>query len=67
MTAHPRVGSVWAFRYPGAPQGDHEFQVTGVFTKDGVTYIESERLDSGAHRRGRLDYALDYAEPVSTD
>ncbi|GGT43686.1 hypothetical protein GCM10010207_49990 [Streptomyces atratus] len=41
--------------------------MTGVFTTDGVTYIESERLDSGAHRRERLDYALDYAEPVSTD
>ncbi|WP_406253608.1 DUF6233 domain-containing protein [Streptomyces atratus] len=67
MTAHPRVGSVWAFRYPGALQHDHEFRVTGVFTIDGVTYIESERLDSGAHCRGRLDYALAYAEPVSTD
>ncbi|MFB7209446.1 hypothetical protein [Streptomyces sp. NPDC056255] len=67
MTAYPRIGSVWAFRYPDAPQHDHEFRVTGVFTKDGVTYIESERLDSGALCRGRLDDSLCYAEPVVTD
>ncbi|MER5853973.1 hypothetical protein ABT126_45795 [Streptomyces sp. NPDC002012] len=67
MTAQPRIGSVWAFRYPDAPQHDHEFQVTGVFTKGGVTYIESERFDIGAIHGGRLDDVLEYAELVSTD
>ncbi|MFE1959821.1 hypothetical protein [Streptomyces sp. NPDC059479] len=66
MTAHPRIGSIWVWRYPDAPQHDYDFRVTGVFTKDSVTYIESERLDSGALRRGRLDDILEYAEPVST-
>ncbi|MFF2149256.1 hypothetical protein [Kitasatospora sp. NPDC058190] len=67
MTAHPTIGSVWARRHPDAPQHDHDFRVTGVFVKDGVTYIESERLDSGALHRGRLDDVLEYAEPVNTN
>ncbi|MFD7875155.1 hypothetical protein ACFV5G_13790 [Streptomyces sp. NPDC059766] len=67
MTARPRIGSVWARRYPGYPQHDFDFRVTGVFTRDDVTYIEVEELESGLPRRGLLEYMLDYAEPLSTE
>ncbi|MBC9712358.1 hypothetical protein H9Y04_07205 [Streptomyces sp. TRM66268-LWL] len=67
MTAPPRIGSVWARRYPGYPQHDFDFRVTGVFTRDDVTYVEVEELGSGSPRRGRLVYILDYAEPVSSE
>ncbi|MCX5009427.1 hypothetical protein OG765_00120 [Streptomyces sp. NBC_00555] len=67
MTAHPKVGSVWARRYPGFPQHDRDFRVTGVFTKDSVTYVETEQLDNGGLSRGRLDHVLEYAECVSTE
>ncbi|MET7526662.1 hypothetical protein [Streptomyces sp900116325] len=68
MTTHPRIGSVWAVRFPGEPQHDYKFRVTGVFTKDGVTYVEEERLGSGSSLgRGRLEDVLAYAEPVSDE
>ncbi|MET7552449.1 hypothetical protein ABZS95_43360 [Streptomyces sp. NPDC005479] len=67
MTTHPRIGSIWAVRFPGEPQHDYDFRVTGVFTKDGVTYVEEERLGSGGLRRGRLEDILAYAEPVSDE
>lgn len=67
MASHPAIGSVWAFRCPGAPRFDRDFRVTGVFTKDGATYIESERLDTGAMSRNRLDVILEFSKPVSTD
>ncbi|MFE5114036.1 hypothetical protein [Streptomyces sp. NPDC056663] len=66
MTTHPRIGSIWAVRFPDAPQHDYKFRVTGVFTKDGVTYVEEERLGSGGLRRGRLEDILAYAEPSAT-
>ncbi|SCF67864.1 hypothetical protein [Streptomyces sp. Ncost-T10-10d] len=65
MTAQPRIGSVWARRYPDAPQHDSDFRVTGVFTIGTVTYIETEEIESGALCRGRLEHILEYAKPVS--
>ncbi|MFE5584594.1 hypothetical protein [Kitasatospora sp. NPDC056531] len=67
MTAHPTIGSVWARRYPDAPHHNHDFRVTGVFVKDGVTYIEAEQLGSGALHRALLDDVLEYAEPIGAD
>ncbi|MFF0287803.1 hypothetical protein [Streptomyces sp. NPDC005262] len=67
MTGHPRIGSIWALRFPGAPQHDYEVRVTGVFTQDSVTYIETERLDNGGLSRGRLEDILEYAQPVSSE
>ncbi|WP_371795674.1 hypothetical protein [Streptomyces sp. NBC_01718] len=64
MTAHPRIGSIWALRFPGTPQYDYHLRVTGVFTKDDVTYVETERLESGGLSRGRLEDVLGCAEPV---
>jgi hypothetical protein len=67
VTTLPRIGSVWARRYPGYPQHDFDFRVTGVFTRDGVTYVEVEELESGSPRRGLLEYMFDHAEPVSNE
>lgn len=64
MTAQPQVGSVWARRFPDAPQHDFCFRVTGVFTAGDVTYVETEQLESGGLGRGRLEHVLEYAEPV---
>lgn len=67
MTALPKIGSIWARRYPGFPQHDRDFRVTGVFAIDGVTYVETERLDNGDGSRGRLEHVFEYAECVSTN
>ncbi|MFE5840350.1 hypothetical protein ACFQ7N_01725 [Streptomyces niveus] len=67
MTTQPRIGSVWARRYPGYPQHNFDFRVTGVFARDDVTYVEVEELESGSLRRGLLEYMFDYAEPLSTE
>ncbi|MFD7947019.1 hypothetical protein [Streptomyces sp. NPDC059744] len=67
MTAHPRIGSIWAVRFPDAPQHDYDLRVTGVFTKDNVTYVETEQLDNGGLSRRLLEHLLGFAEPVSDD
>ncbi|MFD7985237.1 hypothetical protein ACFV4M_17970 [Kitasatospora indigofera] len=68
MTTDPHfsveAGSCWARRVPGFPRFDRDFRVTAVHTKDGVTYVETERLDTGGRSRGRLDDVLAHATPV---
>ncbi|MFE2911222.1 hypothetical protein ACFXI0_01770 [Kitasatospora indigofera] len=58
------AGSCWARRVPGFPRFDRDFRVTAVHTKDGVTYVETKRLDTGGRSRGRLDDVLAHATPV---
>jgi ADP-ribose pyrophosphatase YjhB (NUDIX family) len=67
VTEHPKVGSVWARSYPGAPEHGREFRVTGVFAREGATYVETEQLDNGAVSRDLVSNALAYAEPVVED
>lgn len=67
MTAHPRIGSLWAVRFPDEPRYDYDLRVTGVFTKDNVTYVETERVDSGGLSRGLLEHLVGFAEPVGDE
>ncbi|MET9617917.1 hypothetical protein [Kitasatospora indigofera] len=70
MTTDPHfsveAGSCWVRRVPGFPRFDRDFRVTAVHTKDGVTYVETERLDTGRRSRGRLDDVLAHATPVES-
>ncbi|WP_405666199.1 hypothetical protein [Streptomyces sp. NBC_00055] len=67
MTAHPRIGSIWAVRFPDDPRDDYDLRVTGVFTRDNVTYVETERLDNGSLSRRLLEHLVGFAEPVSDE
>lgn len=68
MTTDPHLsigaGSCWARRVPGFPRFDRDFRVAAVHTKDGVTYVETERLDTGGWSRGLLDDVLAHATRV---
>ncbi|OKI14060.1 hypothetical protein A6A07_12820 [Streptomyces sp. CB03911] len=43
---------------------DRDFRVTAVHVKDGVTYVETERLDTGGRSRGLLVDVLAHATPI---
>ncbi|MFI6893953.1 hypothetical protein ACIBM4_07575 [Streptomyces sp. NPDC050256] len=67
MTTHPRIGSIWAVRFPDDPRDDYDLRVIGVFTKDNVTYVETEQVSNGGLSRRLLEHLVGLAEPVSDE